>query len=400
MRIGYFTNTYPRATDTFIRREVMGLRKRGFQVSTYSVRRTGADHDVDQEVISEKKSTRYIFPLNPLSAAANHLRLLLRRPGRYLGTLALAFRTSRPGLRGHFLQLVYFAESVELARMALLDGLDHLHNHLGDNSGNVTLLASKLSDIPYSISIHGPHIFFDAPHWALGEKTQHARFVTCIGHYCTSQMMLYAAKEHWHKFKIVRCGIDPAQLEYRDPGTQCTRMAYVGRLSAEKGLPILLQSLATLKSRGRRVELVLMGDGEDRGYLESLVGNLGLEDAVQFLGFVDQQTIAETLRASDIFVLPSFAEGIPVALMEAMAIGLPVIATAVGGVSELVVNLETGLVVHASDVEGLADAILCYADNADLRLEIARKARDKVVSEFNIEDQVDTLARLFADGSR
>lgn len=400
MHIGYFTNTYPRATDTFIRREVIGLRKRGFQISTYSVRKTGSDHDVDSEVIAEKQQTRYILPFNLLSLVRNNLRAMLTRPRLYFQTLTVAYQTARPGFMGHMLQLIYFFEATELARVAQEDGLDHLHNHLGDNSGNVTLLASRLSGIPYSISIHGPHIFFDGPHWALDRKTEHAEFISCIGHFCTSQMMLYADAAHWDKFQIIRCGIDPEQFIYSKPRRECTKLAYVGRLSVEKGLPILFRSIAQLNASNCTVELVLMGDGEDRAYLERLARDMGISEQITFLGFVDQKTIAETLKNSDIFVLPSFAEGIPVALMEAMAIGLPVIATAVGGVSELVVDHETGLVVHASDVQGLAAAISEYVDDYNLRVNIADNARTKVTTEFNIEEQVDKLASLFLTDDR
>lgn len=396
MRIAYFTNTYPRATDTFIRREVLGLRKRGFEVFTYSVRKTGSDHDVDAEVISEKNSTQYVLPFKLLSLLLLCIETFLANPGRFTRTKWLALTTARPGIKGHFLQIVYFLEAIALAKKLREDKIEHLHNHLGDNSGNVTLFAAKLADIPYSISIHGPHIFFDGLYWALGKKTEHAKFISCIGHFCTSQMMLYADKAFWSKFKIVRCGVDLQQFDYKEPQRKAKKMVYVGRLSAEKGVPILFDSMAQLKEQGYEVELTLLGDGEDRGFLEKLARTMAIEDRVRFGGFVDQTTIAKTLRDSDMFVLPSFAEGIPVALMEAMAIGIPVIATYVGGVTELVIDGETGQVVSPSDAAGLARAIARYVDDLAFCQTISRNARAKVASEFNIEDQVDKLAKLFA----
>lgn len=392
MRLAYFTNTYPRATDTFIRREVIGLRERGFEVLTFSVRKAGADHDVDEEIIEEKNNTHYLLPCSPIKLFASQLRALCSQPKSFLQTLCLAYKTSRPGIKGHFLQLIYFVEAILLADLVKEHKVEHLHNHLGDNSGTVTLLAAKFADITYSISIHGPHIFFDALHWALDTKTANASFISCIGHYCKSQMMLYTHKQDWDKFKIVRCGIDLSQFKYREPAKKINKLVYVGRLSAEKGVPVLFDSLQILKSRGYDFELNLLGDGDARQELEASANEYGISEQVQFAGFVDQKTIADTLKSSDIFVLPSFAEGIPVSLMEAMAMGVPVIATYVGGITELVIDKVTGQMVYPSDPEGLANAIAYYIDNPDECKRISKTAREKVTAEFNIDDQVDKLA--------
>jgi glycosyltransferase involved in cell wall biosynthesis len=394
VRLAYFTNTYPRATDTFIRREVVGLRERGFEVLTFSVRKTGADHDVDDEVIQEKKNTHYLLPCSPFKLLKSHLRAITSYPTTYVQTLYLAFKTSRPGSKGHLLQLIYFFEAILLADLVKEHKVEHLHNHLGDNSGTVTLLAAKLARITYSISIHGPHIFFDGLHWALDVKTANSSFISCIGHFCTSQMMLYTKKQDWDKFKIVRCGINPEQFSYREPSKNINKLVYVGRLSAEKGVPVLFDSLQLLKSKGYVFELTLLGDGDARQDLEASAKEYGISQQVHFAGFVDQKTITDTLRSSDIFVLPSFAEGIPVALMEAMAMGVPVIATYVGGITELVIDKITGQMIYPSDKEGLANAIAYYIDNPDECKRISKNAREKVVAEFNIDDQVDKLATL------
>jgi len=394
VRLAYFTNTYPRATDTFIRKEVIGLRERGLDVITFSVRKTGADHDVDDEVINEKKNTHYLLPCSPLTLLKSQFKAIVSQPKTYIQTLYLALKTSRPGIKGHLLQFIYFCEAMLLSDLVKEYKVEHLHNHLGDNSGTVTLLAAKFAGITYSISIHGPHIFFDGLHWALDVKTAHSTFISCIGHFCTSQMMLYTNKQDWDKFKIVRCGIDPEQFSYRAPSEKISKLVYVGRLSAEKGVPVLFDSLQLLKSQGYEFELTLLGDGDARKDLEISAKAYGISQYVHFAGFVDQKTIASTLQASDIFVLPSFAEGIPVALMEAMAMGVPVIATYVGGISELVIDKVTGQMVYPSDKEGLAKAIAYYIDNPDECKQISINARDKVVAEFNIKDQVDKLATL------
>ncbi|PCJ49781.1 MAG: colanic acid biosynthesis glycosyltransferase WcaL [Gammaproteobacteria bacterium] len=397
MRLAYFTNTYPRATDTFIRNEVLGLRKRGIDVITYSVRKTGSEHDIDADVVSEKQNTRYILPFKIFPLIALTFTKFIFMPVCFTKTLLLAIKTSRPGIKGHFLQIIYFLEAVVLAKHILDDEIEHVHNHLGDNSGTVALLAASLASIPFSISIHGPHIFFDGLHWALDVKTKYAKFISCIGYFCKSQMMLYSEKEYWSKFKIIRCGVDLKQFEYREPTNKARKILYVGRLSAEKGIPILFDSISKLKNQNYDIELTLLGDGDDRAYLENLSREKNLDSSIRFAGFVSHEEIAKSLRDSDIFVLPSFAEGIPVALMEAMAIGIPVIATAVGGVTELVVDQETGLVVSPADPDSLANAITRYVDSPDLCKSISTKARNKVAEEFNIDNQIDLLEGYFLE---
>ena len=395
MRLAYFTNTYPRATDTFIRREVLGLGRRGFEVFTYSVNKAGANHDVDDEVISEKAKTKFILPAKIVELFLQMVSLMVKSPGRFFSTVAVALRTTKPGLKGFFLQIAYFLEAVSLAQMLKKDNIEHIHNHFGDNSGNVTLFASLLTLIPFSISIHGPHVFFDAKDWALAEKARRAQFFACIGHFCKSQLMLYTDIHSWDKFHIIRCGIDPQKFAYRKPGRKAKQLLYVGRLDAEKGVPILFSSIQLLNEMQYDIELVLLGDGADRAYLENLASELDIQKQVVFKGFVNQSTIAKCLYDCDIFVLPSFAEGIPVSFMEAMCVGVPIVATNVGGVTELVRNRETGLIVHASDKKGLADAIAEYIDNEDLCLRVSEAGHAFVMQEFNIEDQVDKLASLF-----
>ena len=395
MKLAYFTSSYPRATDTFIRREINGLRARGFEVSTYSIHKPGPDHDVDDEVVREKQSTRYLLPVNYLSLFTGVLAVVIFSPLRFLKTLRIAFITSQPGIRGHALQMAYLLEAILLSSLLKKDRIEHIHNHLGDSSGNVTLFTALICDIDFSISIHGPHIFFDGHNWALDYKTRYAKFIACIGFYCRSQLMLYIEKEYWQKLKIVRCGINPDTFEYKRPGPKAETLLYVGRLDVEKGIPVLFSSMSILKERGYHLKLTLLGDGPDRNYLESLANDLEISDWVNFQGFVGQDVVVDTLIKSDIFLLPSFAEGIPVSLMEAMASGVPVVATNVGGVSELVVDKMTGLVVSPSDEIGLANAVASYVDHPTWCQEISEKARNKVTSEFCIEDQVDKLAKLF-----
>ena len=402
MRIAYFTNTYPRATDTFIRREVLGLRQRGIDVRTFSVRRSGSDHDVGPEVLEEKRNTYYLLPTSPVALIGANLSALIYKPARYFASLGLALKTRQPGLRGLVFQLLYFQEAIVLGRELRRQGITHVHNHLGDNSGTVTLLASSLSGIGYSITIHGPHIFFDPTHWALREKVRYSRFIVCISHYCQSQMMLFSDQADWSHLKIVRCGVDVELFRCAQVREKARKLLYAGRLAAEKGLPVLFESLRMLADKGYEFELTLVGDGVDRQALETLGRQLGICDRLVFAGYVGQDVVLEYLQRSDVFILPSFAEGVPVSLMEAMACGVPVLATYVGGVAELVEAEHTGLIVPPADSPALSEALARYFDDFELRRKVSRLGREMVMRHYNLNAEVEKLAGLFqthADGA-
>lgn len=396
MAVAYFTHQYPRATDTFIQREVEYLRLHGLEVRTYSVRRSGSEHDVSESIREEKRRTRYLLPVNPLSLIAKNLSALIRSPLRYVAAFRLALRTSRPGLRGLVLQIAYFQEAVLLASRLRSDGIKHLHNHLGDNSGTATLLASLLAQVSYSITFHGPHIFFDPTHWALREKVRHARFIFCISHYCRSQIMLFSDAADWGKLKIVHCGVDTRRLFPVATRARAEKMLYTGRLSVEKGLSVLFESLKLLRDAGRNFELTLVGDGADRDKLQALAREIAIDRHLVFAGYRSQEEVGEYLRRSDIFILPSFAEGVPVSLMEAMATGIPVVATNVGGVAELVESERTGLLVPPADSAALAQAIARYQDDHELRLRVVSHGRERVIQQFNIEIEGQKLLDYFS----
>jgi glycosyltransferase involved in cell wall biosynthesis len=396
MPVAYFTNLYPRATDTFIQREVEYLRLHGLDVNTYSVRRSGSEHDVSESIREEKRRTRCLLPVSPVALIAGNMSAFVRSPSGYVAALRLALRTSRPGLRGLVLQIAYFQEAILLASRLRADGIKHLHNHLGDNSGTVTLLAAELAQVSYSITFHGPHIFFDPTHWALREKVRNARFIVCISHYCRSQMMLFSDADDWGKLRIVHCGVDTRRLFPVATRARAEKLLYTGRLSIEKGLSVLFESLKLLREAGRNYELTLVGDGVDRERLEALARELAIDRHLVFAGYRSQDEVAEYLRGSDIFILPSFAEGVPVSLMEAMASGVPVVATNVGGVAELVESERTGLLVPPADSAALAQAIARYQDDHELRQRVASQGRERVIQQFNVEIEGQKLLELFS----
>ena len=398
-RLAYLTSLYPAVSHTFIQREVAGLRALGFEVATCSMRRPPADHLTGPEERDAARTTFYIIetgksPLQALRA----LGAALAAPGRLVSTLALTWRSAPPGARGMLKQLAYLAEAMILSRQLRAQGIDHLHNHFADPSANVAMLTSALSGIPFSYTLHGPAELYEPEKWQLREKTARAAFVACISHFARSQAMYFSDPAHWGKLRIVHCGVEPARYDRpAPPARPGLHLVFVGRITPIKGLRMLMEALARARETHPDLTLTLVGDGEDRAHLEELARPMG--DAVRFAGFLSQERVADAVAAADALVLPSFAEGLPVVLMEAMAAGKPVIATQVAGVGELVENGVSGHLVPAGDAEALARAITVLADmTPEARATMGRKGREKVRAEFDARVEAARIGALFVRG--
>ena len=389
--VAYLTGEYPRATDTFIQREVAALRALGLTVATCTIRRTGPQHHTDAAQRAEAAATFAVLPatLRP-GHVADHLRAL-RAPGRYLRALALAWRTAPRGLRGRTYNLIYFAEAVTLAAHLRRIGAVHLHNHIAKASCTVAMLASALTAIPYSFTLHGPDDLWEPAHWHLRDKIARAAFVACISQFCRAQAMLFADRADWGKLHIVHCGVDPAA--YAPARGTGDHLLFVGRLAAVKGLPVLFAALAIARRTRPGLHLTLIGDGPERAGLEAEARALGLH--ASFLGYRAPADVAQLLSLADALVLPSFAEGVPVVLMEAMAACLPVIATRVAGVPELVEHGVSGLLVPPGDADALADAIVSVMADPARRAAMGAAGRAQVVAAFDAGAEAAKLAALF-----
>ena len=292
--------------------------------------------------------------------------------------------------------MFYFLEAGILAQQVNQQQIHHLHNHFGDSSCSVAMLAAALGGFTFSVSLHGPYIFYDPYRWRLDEKMKRALFVSCISYFCRSQAMLFAPLEKWDRMHIVHCGVDPTLFQVVSHNHPGQRLLYTGRLAAAKGLPILLQSLAQLKSTHPDLVLTIIGDGADRPALEEMTIDLELTGNVKFVGYKSQAEVREAMQQTDVFVLPSFAEGVPVSLMEAMAAGVPVVTTQIAGISELVENGVSGYLVPPGDVASLADRIQTLLDNPELRSQFGAAGRAKVEKEFDIRREAAWLGQVMA----
>ncbi|WP_085307645.1 glycosyltransferase [Planktotalea arctica] len=395
--IAYLTGEYPRATDTFIQREVAALRALGLQVETCSIRRTDPSHHVGPEQRAEAERTFHVLEAakNPMRLLGAHVGLFAQNPKRYFGALKQAWDTRAPGGKAALYQMIYFAEAGMLARHMQSCGITHLHNHIAAASCTVAMLASTLSGIPYSFTLHGPDIFFEPHRWRLDAKIASARFVACISHFCRAQAMNFSECAHWSKLHIVHCGIEPERYTPR-ARTRGKEVLFIGRLAGVKGVPVLLDALRALQKDHSDLRLTFIGDGPERAMLEARAKEMGLADITDFTGYKSQAEVATALKTTDIFVLPSFAEGVPVVLMEAMAAEVPVVTTHVAGIPELIEHGVHGLLTPPGDSASLANAIALLLSDPNSAARMGKAGREKVSAEFNIALEGAWLAEILA----
>ncbi len=405
-RIGYLTSRYPAVSHVFVLREVAAVRAAGVDVVTYSVRRSTPDEILSEADREAFETTFAILPISPRALARAHVNAFRTSPGAYLRTLWRALRVAPPGTRALMWQLFYFLEAIVLWTRAHADSTDHLHAQFANVATDVAMLTAHFGRLAgsgpqtWSLTVHGPVEFFDVTSLRIAEKIRSARFATAISDFGRSQLMAQVSDDHWSQISVVHCGVDPdvfvpADAPDRDPGE--LTVLCVGRLTPHKGQAILLEALAKLRRQGLGVTVVFVGDGPDRASLERLTRSTGLGEHVTFTGAVGQDHIREWFRTADVFCLPSFAEGVPVVLMEAMAMQLPVVTTHIAGIRELVDDGVNGLLVPPGRSDLLADAIASLADDPQRRQEMGLRGREKVRAEYDVRRAGTQLAGIFRE---
>ncbi|MBX7105257.1 MAG: glycosyltransferase family 4 protein [Gemmataceae bacterium] len=394
MKVAYLVNQYPHVSHTFIRREIAALESQGMQVARFSVR--PPPHDLaDHADLDEVKRTRVLLADGPLAIALSVLIKLVSAPVAWSRSLLMAVRLGRRSDRGLFRHFIYFAEACHLVRQ--LDGTDHLHAHFGTNPATVAMLARVLGGPPYSFTVHGPEEFDKPEAIALGAKIAHSQFTVAISSFGRSQLCRWCRVEEWKKLQVVRCGVDSAFLGPEPtPVPDVQTVVCVGRLSEQKGQVILLQALARLREQFPSLRVVFAGDGPLRGLIEQTCDDLGIRDRVTITGWASNSRVRDELRAARALVLPSFAEGLPVVLMEAFALGRPAVSTYVAGIPELVRPGENGWLVPAGDADALAGAMAELLMTPVERLtEMGRTGRRAVQDRHDVNREATRLAEFF-----
>jgi glycosyltransferase involved in cell wall biosynthesis len=358
MRIAYLINQYPQTSHSFIRREIEALEASGTEVLRYTVRPVNQPL-VDPGDEAERQKTRAVLSVGAKGLAAALLRMAFTRPGAFLAAARLAIRFGRPSERGVPIHLIYLAEACVLTSWLNEAGVQHVHAHFGTNSATIAVLCRALGGPPFSVTIHGPEEFDSPRALCLGEKVRHASFVVGISEFTRSQIYRWADHADWPKVHVVHCGLDPSYLDGSSPVAPVASrtLVCIGRLVEQKGPLLLVEAAGKLRDRGVDFDLVLVGDGPMRGEIERLIERLKLGDRVRLAGWMSKAEVRQALIEARAMVLPSFAEGLPVVLMEALALGRPVITTYVAGIPELVKPGESGWLVPPGSVEDLVEAM-------------------------------------------
>ena len=355
LRVAYLVNQYPKVSHSFIRREIAALEEHGVLVDRFSVRRCG-DGAVDPADREELEKTRVILDGGALGLLSAALTEGMRRPLRWLGALALAWRVGGRSPRGRLRHLVYLLEACVCRSWLRRLGVRHLHAHFGTNATTVAMLCRQLGGPPFSFTVHGPEDFEQTPD--LIEKVKRAAFTVAVCDYSRSEVVSRTRRTCDPRVHVVHCGVDDLFLHAEpEPCPVEPRLVCVGRLSEEKGQSVLIEAAARLVAEGTELDLVLVGDGPTRASLEELIERYGLQDSVRIVGWRSGPDVRAELCAARALVLPSFFEGLPVVVMESLALGRPVVCSSVGGVSELVRGRETGWLVASGDVDELTAAL-------------------------------------------
>ncbi|BAM02566.1 glycosyltransferase [Phycisphaera mikurensis] len=399
--VAYLVNAYPKVSHAFIRREIAALEALGQPVQRVSIR--AAEGLVDPEDLEEAGRTRVLF--EPARLVGPALRAALR-PGRLARALgqAMGMAAARGGgLAGRLRHLVYLVEACRLRELVDAAGARHVHAHFGTNPAAVARLCRTLGGPPFSFTVHGPEEFDRPVGLSLASKAADAAFVAAVSSFGRSQLMRWIDPRAWDRIAVVRCGLDAAYLQAGDAGASRPAKAdlfvCVGRLCEQKGQHLLVEAVARLAEGGSPVRLRLVGDGPMRADLEAFARERGVADRVEFTGNASAEAVRGHLLDARAMALPSFAEGLPVVLMEALALGRPVISTYIAGIPELV-DAGCGWLVPAGDADALAEAMRAAlaAPAADLDA-MGREGRRRVLERHAAPRIAAQLLGLFDDAT-
>ncbi len=396
-KIGYLVGQYPAVNHTYVLSEIRELRRLGIDVEVASI--SPPDRPVDAlspEEAEEARRTVCIKALGIGGAVRAHAATVVRRPVRYLQALMFPLRAGRGDWRRTLSWIAYFVEAVMAGRWMEKNRLDHIHVHF---SGAVGLLTTKVFPVSMSLSVHGfGELYLDPIGNRLADQVAASTFVRTVSKHGRSQLMRLCPYRDWDKFEHCPLGVDTSDFRprpFRASPSPFTVVS-VGRLAPEKGQRVLVTAIARLAHQGRNVRLHLVGDGPDRARLEREAAAYGVSERVVFEGWMDQHRLRSIYSQADAAALSSFVEGIPVVLMEAMAMEIPCIATNITGIPELIRNGTDGILVAPSDDEDLARAIASLMDDPGLRRMLGIAARQRVVESYDLRQNARRFAALLA----
>jgi glycosyltransferase involved in cell wall biosynthesis len=395
MRVAYLMNQYPMVSHTFIRREILALERSGVEIVRIAVR--GWDSEtVDPVDILERRKTLYVLSGGVASLLLPVLYIAISRPLMLCRALALVWQTGRRADRPLRIHLAYLLEACFIAFHLRNSSVQHLHAHFGTNPAQIAMLVHILGGPAWSFTVHGPEEFDKKDFIALPEKIRRSSFVVAVSSYGRSQLLRCVDYNEWPKIYIVHCGIEKTVGSATSPCSVSRRLVCVGRLCEQKGQLLLLEAAQKLAAQGIEFELILAGDGEMRSTIEGQIAAFSLDSRVKITGWISGDQVQREILAARALVLPSFAEGLPVVIMEAMALRRPVISTFVAGIPELVHSGRHGWLVPAGDSDALASALnACLGTGRDELVRMGQAAHQWVLLHHDVETETKKLAELF-----
>jgi len=394
-RVAYLVNRYPEASQSFIRREIAALERLGVEVERFVVRHWDGEL-ADEADRAERTKSRAILETSAREIAWSVGSTLLRRPIAFGRALGLAWKVSRHAPRGFLYHGFYLAEACVLRRWLRDAGINHLHAHFGTNSTTVAMLCRELGGPKYSFTVHGPEEFDRPRELDLATKVKKSEFVVGISNFGKSQLMRWTGFADWSKIHVVHCGVDHPFLQGDlTPVPAARRVICVGRLDHAKGQSLLVEAAARLKAEGLDFEIALAGSGPMHEEIETMIRDFDVADRVRVLGWVSNEQVRRELLASRAMVLPSFAEGLPVAIMEAFGVSRPVIATRVAGIPELVEDRATGWLIEPGSLESLVSSLReVFTATPEHLSEMGRRGRRRTLQDHDADSEAAKLLRL------
>ncbi len=390
MKVAYLISEYPKRSHTFIRREIAELRRRGVDIHVLAIRRPELSELLCEHDWVDYRDTTPILPTTLFHLLKVHLGYLLFNPIRYIKTIVAAFKHRNRGIKSITWSLFYFAEAILLVDQLKKQNIYHLHVHFANAGANLGYLVSIFNNCTWSMTLHGLSDFTYPALPLLGDKLKSVSFANCISNYGRAHALLAVDSEHWHKIFISRCGIElrdlPNIVEYKK--NKIFNIICVGRLSSEKAHLGLIEAFSQVLQKIDNVKLTLLGDGPEREKIEEKIKEYAIENKVTLLGHVSEESVLVKLANADLAVSSSLMEGIPIALMEAMALKVPVVAPRIAGIPELVDDNISGLLFTPTDWAEMAEKMIQLIENDTLRERLIKNGHEKVLAQYTITKSI------------
>ncbi len=395
LKVAYLINQYPKVSHSFIRREIQALENKGIEVLRYALRSCGSEL-VDAADAQELSKTRYLLDVGGLGLFKAMLRVGLTRPIQFVRALKLVVQMGSTTERGILYHLIYLAEACLLLGWLTQAEVKHLHVHFGTNATTVALLCEALGGPSYSFTVHGPEEFDKVQGIALPQKIARAAFVVAISSFGKSQLYRWCRQDQWSKIHVVRCGLENALLHQApQPLPAAPNLVCIGRLCEQKGQLLLIEAAKQLADQGLAFNLTLVGDGPMRQQLEQLIERYHLQSQLTITGWASSPEVQQHLINATAMVLPSFAEGLPVVIMESLALNRPVITTYVAGIPELIEPGVSGWLISPGSIDQLVEALRSVLEATDeTLLQMGANGAARVRQYHNMEVEAHKLASL------